>query len=160
MATLTTITTGMEKGPEAIDANFKTLGQVGNLKCVPMSTVSTVLNGLTQVNDGPCSFEVVDPINRVAKISFEMSVTWPQDQQKTGGVPAYGTQDVFQFNSSLFTSVVPNTPLIGAHNFNGWGNCYLLTYIHDHTVGFTANNAQGLDTRGGAYVACSFLAYY
>lgn len=157
---LTSITTGMEKGPEAIDANFKTLGQVGDLKCVAMSTVSTVLNGLTQAGDGPCSFEIVDPINRIAKISFEMSVNWPKDQQKAGGVAAYGTQDVFQFSSSFFKSVVPHTPLTGKYNFNGWGNCNILTYIHDHTVGFSANNGQGLDTGGGAGVAGSFLAYY
>lgn len=158
---LTTIFTGMDKGPEQIDANFKTLGQVGDLKCVAMSTVSTVLNGLTQAGDGPCSFEVVDPINRVAKISFEMSVNWPKDQQKPGGVPGYGTQDVFQFNSSLFKSVVPHTPLIGKYSFNGWGSTHLVTYIHnDYTIGFSVNSGGGLDTGGGANVGGSFLAYY
>lgn len=155
---LTSITTGMEKGPEAIDANFKTLGQVGDLKCVAISTVSTVLNGLTQSGDGPCSFEIVDPINRIAKISFEMSVNWPKDQQRAVGVPAYTNIDVFQFNSSLFKSLVPNAPLIGSHTFNGWGDTHLSSYINDHTVSLKPHGA--LNTGGGAYIACSFLAYY
>ena len=157
---LTKIVKGSKTGVEDIQANFETLGATGNLKCVAISTVATVLNGLTQSGDGPCSFEVVDPINRIAKISFEMSVNWPKDQQRQGGVPGYGTQDVFQFNSSLFKEVVPHTPLIGKYNFNGWGNCHLLTYIHDHTIGFSANNGEGLDTGGGAGVEGSFLAYY
>lgn len=154
---LTTITTGMEKGPEAINTNFNTLGQFGNSKCVGLSTVSTVLNGLNQ--NGSCSFEVVDPINRVARISFETSVGWPDGYQSShGSIPAYTNTDVFQFNSSLFKSLVPNAPLIGSHTFNGWGDTHLSSYINDHTVSLKPHGA--LNTGGGAYIACSFLAYY
>ena len=160
---LTSITTGMEKGPEAINTNFNTLGQFGNSKCVAISTVSTVLNGLRQDSEGEgtCSFEVVDPINRVARISFEMGVGWPDGYQAShGGLPAYSTKDVFQFSSSFFKSVVPNTPLTGKFNFNKWGNCNTSTYLHGYTVGFKVNNNQALNTDGGTNVAGSFLAYY
>lgn len=158
---LTTITTGMEKGPEAINTNFNTLGQFGTSKCVALPTVSTVLNGLTQSSDGSCSFEVVDPINRVARISFETAIGWPDGYQSShGNVPGYSNTDVLQFNSSLFKSLVPNTPLIGKYTFNGWGTCDLSTYVNDHTVGFKTNNGDGLNTGGGATMAGSFLAYY
>ena len=161
---LTSITTGMEKGPEAIEANFNTLGQFGNSKCVAISTVSTMLNGLKQNIGGhpadcPCSFEVVDPINRVARISFEMGVGWPDGYYRDhGGLQPYTTVDVFQFSSSLFKSVLPNTPLIGRYTFNQWGQT-VSTYINDHTVGFKVDGVP-LNTDGQCLVACSFLAYY
>ena len=156
---LKSITTGMEKGPEAIDANFNTLGQFGNSKCVAISTVSTMLNGLKQVGDGPCSFEIVDPINRIARISFEMKPGWPDGYQSShGGLQPGTTVDVFQFSSSLFKSVLPNTPLIGGYTFNQWGQT-TSTYINDHTVGFKVDGVP-LNTDGQCFVACSFLAYY
>lgn len=156
---LTNIFTGMEKGPEAINTNFNTLGQFGTSKSAKLSTVSTTLNGLNP--NGTCSFEVVDPINRVARISFDAPVGWPDGWGAAhGNIPGFTNTDVFQFNSSLFKSLVPDTPLIGKFNFNGWGTVDLITYIHDHTVGFSNNNDRGLDTGGGANVCGSFLAYY
>jgi hypothetical protein len=67
---LTSITTGMEKGPEAIDANFKALDANMITKIDWTETGITYLNGFSRNSDIPLKYAVVDLGNNTRMIGL------------------------------------------------------------------------------------------
>lgn len=148
----TKIVTGMEKGPEAIEAGFELMDKTMALKYGKLSDVGTFLNGVTCSDGGQYSLQVIDPVNNIGLLTFGAVLA------KTPiNIAGYATLEAFQFNTALFTESVAGSPLMDAYAYNGWGNLIRSYQAGSRIIGMsnqssTAITGGGLEIQGQMYV--------
>lgn len=76
MATLTKIVTGMEKGPEAIDANFEALNKDSIVKTPWSNTGVTMLNGFAPANSEGMIWNTVK-FGETTLLTIKGSINYP-----------------------------------------------------------------------------------
>ena len=144
---LTTITTGMEKGPEAIDANFKALNNVPDVLYGKAEDYGSGLNGYT--GTGYFLRIPIDPVARMAIIYYVISISNPANDL---AIPAYQTVSVFKFNSSV---MVNDSEKFGGGSatfsnlsVNGWGTIHFESSLNgDGSIALHVG--QNVDAKDG-----------
>ena len=157
---LTSITTGMEKGPEAIDANFKAHdASIAALNGVPDILYGKVedhgsgLNGY--VGAGFFLRIPIDPKSRMALLFYNIRVSNSADNLNMLG---YHNFDVFKFNSTVMVNdngeydsgdaTLNNT--FNNLSVNGYGTIHFESYLHsDGSITLHVGNGETV-TSGGA----------
>lgn len=147
MATLTTITTGMEKGPEAIDANFTALNNVPDVLYGKVEDHGSGLNGY--VVTGYFLRIPIDPVARMAIMYYVISIN---NAANNLAIPSYQAANVFKFDSSVMAN--DNNEFGGGaatfSNFsvNGWGTMHFQSYLNsDGTIAL--HNGQNIAAKDG-----------
>lgn len=150
----TKIVTGMESGPEAIEAGFELMDQTMAVKFGKLSDVGTFLNGTTCSSGGQYSLQVIDPVNNIGLLKFTAEVG-----NASLNIAGFAKMEVFQFNKTLFTKPVDGAPYMSAHAYNGWGNLdrSYVSGTDGHIIGIinqssAAITGGGLDIQGQMYV--------
>lgn len=121
--TLTKIVTGMEKGPEAIEANFEALDVGPDLLHGKAENYGSGLNGY--IGTGFFVRVPIDPQARTALLIYSISIS---NSANNLNLSPYQTIDVFKFSSSVMVN--DNEEFDGgAATFenmavNGWGTTH------------------------------------
>ena len=155
---LTKIFTGMEQGPEKIDANFKALDVSPDVLYGKAEDHGSGLNGC--VVTGVFLRVPIDPKSRMALLIYSISINNPQNNLN---IPAYQNKDVFKFNSTV---MVNNNNAYGNEfytfsnlSINGWGSKHFTSNLHgDGSVTIHVNGEAVKD--GGAIGAGIKLIKY
>ena len=129
---LTSITTGMEKGPEAIDANFKALDINTINKNDWKETGITYLNGFSRNGDIPLKYAIVDlgPSTRMICLTG-----WVKAGKLNWGSSAVG----IKIPTSIFKS--SNYTLSPEGNIFGWNDMLVKYDMNVSTGEVTFKNA-------------------
>lgn len=126
---LTKIVTGMEKGPEEIDKNFKALDVGPDVLHGKAEDYGAGLNGYT--GTGFFVRVPIDPQARTALLFYSVSIN---NGANDLGLTGYQTVDVFKFNSSVMVN--DNEEFDGgAATFenlavNGWGTTHFESNVN------------------------------
>lgn len=133
---LTTIFTGMEQGPEKIDANFKELnGDFKGLDVAPdilYGKAEDHGSGLNDCNVTGLFLRIpIDPKSRTALLFYKISIN---NAANDLGIPAYQNKDVFKFDSSVMVNdnnqFGGEAATFGALSINGWGGKHFQSMLH------------------------------
>lgn len=137
---LTTIFTGMEKGPEAIDANFKAVD--GNSPKILTDWTSdgiTYKNGCSEKNDDPNTPKIRYRLVQLGDTKFLSIIGWFLVPALNSGQKIVG----FTLPSNIVSQVNKPRLMIG-RELNNWGGS-LTSYDLDSGTGdfFVSNAAAG-----------------
>ena len=155
---LTSITTGMEKGPEAIDTNFKALD--ANFKALNVGP--DVLYGKVEDHgsglNGYAGYGIflrvpIDPKSRMALLFYNIRINNPADNLNIQG---YHDADVFKFNSTV---MVNDNGAYGSESYifnntsvNGYGSTHFQSYLRSD--GSITLHVGGGETVAGGGANC------